>query len=202
MTQEPTPKNYTIDIGFNRDLLRHPSTSLAALLSQGATKDGETGNPVHVVRSIRVPSQLQIMAYDLSAPTPNPISAMSAEVSFTPALPQTFASPVDNGSEFSRCKIFPLGAGESHVFEQSAPRWLIQHDTEGAPFPNLQLQSKSSPIKLEGNFSLVHPGHFYYTILLSVTWSGDETPRNFRVDPEMITTNDPGDPYEPSSECE
>lgn len=184
---------YSIDIGFNRELLSHPSTSLAALLSQGVTVVGEIGSSVHVARNLKRGGKLEITAYDLSE-HPTEISAMSVALSFSPALLQSQASPVGSYGDFSTFQINPTPAGGSTVFEDSAPRWVIQRsaDVAAKSFPNSQLECGSVDPGA-GRFDLVNLGHFYYTILLSVTWKDDPTvPKNFRVDPEMIVTNDPG----------
>ncbi|MEM7584871.1 MAG: hypothetical protein AAF560_15875 [Acidobacteriota bacterium] len=182
---------FSIDIGFNRDLLRHPATSLAALLSQGVTRINKVGNPVFTARSFKTGDRVALTAYDLSA-EPSEIVAMSAELLFTPALPEAASSPISGGRQFSCFKIYPaLTRGESTVFEVTAPRWFLEYEATGEAFPCSQLQAE--PRVGEGNpIELANVGYFYYTILLAVTWAGDPVTKNFRVDPEMITTSNSG----------
>ena len=182
---------FSIDIGFNKNLLPHPSTSLAALLSQGITEVNKEGNPVAVARTLKTGDRICLAAYDLTQfleLDPPPIQAMSAEVFFSAAIDGQESSPFEAESKLSTFKIYSYGHHGSTVFVPGGfPSWMINYDNTGTDFPDNQLESGSIPHP--NYFEVVHAGHFYYTIQLTVTW-GSEMPKYFRVDPEMITTTD------------
>jgi hypothetical protein len=193
-----TMATYSIEIGFNRKRLRHPATSMAALLSQGVTSgQGVTvPHPPYKPVCFNIGDQLEIKAYDLST-APSTISAMSFELLFSPALPdQDQLSPIDNNTPLSRFKIYSEGLGESTYFQQSGELFIINHVDEGPLFPEQQLQNPGSGGPAPVPLVVSAEGSFYYTILLSVTWDNNPVQKNFRVDPEMITTIDPLPPQD------
>jgi hypothetical protein len=193
-----TMAKYSIDIGFSKKLLRHPSTSLAALLSQGVTKVGVDGDPLHNARSFKTGDQLVITAYDFSQVTESEVAQqMSIEFFFTPALSdQVYACPIPSGPTFSNSKIYSAESREkSTAFEERGWRYIIELGEGDKKYPQDQLHGERRVVD-PNPFTLENPGHFYYTILLAVIWPDDPAPKLFRVDPEMIVSTDDTPPDE------
>ena len=187
----------SLDLGFNRDLLPHEGNAGKALLTNGFTMLGIHGNPVLNSRHLRIGDRVRLTLYDLTSPVAliPKIETMSFSLKFMPARNHQADHPVEDGGTFERFDIFPCHEPRSStVFDRPENPlrhrvWFINRNSSQPSFPNNQLSNESKTIG-EPSFIWRHEGHFYYTLELDIGFEGEPDPKRYRLDPEMIITED------------
>ncbi len=177
---------YSLDLGFEREALPNPSNRGLPLLQSGITKIGKVGNPVYILRQLKISDKVKITIYDLSEKK-RQIDAMSFRIQFWPARAQNRRSP-ERAEVYERFKIFPREKDNfSTVWQETLPAWDVKRTKKGPLFGADQLQPSGF---FNGRvFKLSRTGAFYFTMKLFVRWAcGYST--TYRVDPEMICSGE------------
>ena len=197
----PLLPTYSLDLGFNRYLKPNPANGDRALLTQGFTRPGVRGNPVFTSRQFKLKQTVVITLYDLSpiaASAKSQICGMNFSLKFiAAATDQLSCKPIDGEANQTRFKIFPgFNKQESTVFEEKRyPVWLIELSPDSPDGPQSEENQLQKEKKHAGStvFTWEHPGYYYYTMRLDVWYEGEQEPKKFRLDPEMIITGE-GEP--------